>query len=132
VIDEALVRDFESGELPGDQFTHANHVRIACWYLRQGSLPEALLRFSTALRRFAVVKGAAGKYHETITVAWMLILAERMGASPTKTWQEFIASNPDLLCRAPSPLARYYCAETLASDRARRGFVMPDRAGVVV
>jgi hypothetical protein len=34
--------------------------------------------------------------------------------------------NPDRFDR-PSVLAKYYREETLASDRARQGFVMPDR-----
>lgn len=131
MIDEALVRDFESGELPGDQFTHANHVRVAWWYLRQGSLPEALLRFSTTLRRFAAVKGAAGKYHETITVAYMLMIAERLADHPDWSWDQFAAANPDLLVRTPSPLAVFYTQETLTSERARRAFVMPDRVATV-
>ena len=36
---------------------------------------------------------------------------------------------PDLLAWKPSALDRLYTPETLASDRARRVFVMPDRPG---
>jgi hypothetical protein len=125
MTDEQLVAAFESTELSGDQFTHTNHVRVAWWYLRQGSLPEALLRFSTALRRFADAKGAPGKYHETITVAYVLIIAERLADHPNTSWTEFAAANPDLLTRTPSPLAVFYTDEMLMSERARRTFVMP-------
>ena len=124
---EQLVAAFESTELSGDQFTHTDHVRVAWWYLRQGSLPDALLRFSTALRRFVDAKGASDKYHETITVAYMLIIAERLAAGRTLSWNEFVEANPDLFVRTPSPLAAFYTEETLKSERARRTFVMPDR-----
>ena len=124
MTDDELVAAFEATELPGDQFSHEAHVRVAWWYLRTAPLPEALLRFSTALQRFAAANGAHGKYHETMTVAWMLIIADRMAAAPSLVWTEFAAANPDLLGR-PSVLLRYYREETLASDRARRGFVMP-------
>ena len=126
MTDQELVARFESTELPGDQFTHTAHVRVAWWYLTQASLPEALLRFATALQRFAAAKGATGKYHETVTVAYMLVLAERLDATRGLSWSEFAAANPDLFDK-PSMLARYYRDETLASDRARRSFVMPNR-----
>lgn len=123
--DEELIAAFESTELPADQFTHTAHVRVAWWYLVHTSLPEALLRFSRALQRFADAKGATGKYHETVTVAYMLILAERLEAARGLSWSEFAAANTDLF-DTPSVLNKYYRAETLASDRARRSFVMPN------
>jgi hypothetical protein len=127
MTDEQLVTAFESTQLPADQFTHANHVRVAWWYLRHGSLPEALLRFSTALRRFAESKGASGKYHETITVAYMLIIADRVSKAPGSVWTEFAAANPDLLASKPPVVEMLYSREALTSDRARRAFVLPDR-----
>ena len=129
MTDEQFVAAFESTDLPADQFTHTNHVRVAWWYLRHGSLPEALLRFSTALRRFADANGASGKYHETITVAYMLIIADRLADRTDWSWDQFAAANPDLFMRAPSPLAPFYTQETLMSERARRTFLMPDRIG---
>ena len=130
MTDDELVAAFESTELPGEQFTHAAHVRVAWWYLTHTSLPGALLRFATALQRFANAKGAAGKYHETITVAYMLILAERLHDAAGLPWVEFAAANPDLFA-TPSVLGKYYRPETLASDRARRSFVMPDALALV-
>ena len=128
MTDDELVAAFESTALPGDQFPHVAHVRVAWWYLHHGSLPEALARFSLSLRRFAEAKGATGKYHETMTVAYMLILAERVAAASDLAWPEFAAQHPDLFDR-PSILERYYRPDTLASDRARQSFVMPDAQG---
>ena len=127
MTDEQLVAAFESNQLPAEAFTHTNHVRVAWWYLRQDSFPGALLRFSTALRRFAESKGASGKYHETITVAYMLIIADRLTRNPSGSWKEFVEGNPDLLQSRPAVLESFYSASTLTSDRARQGFVMPDR-----
>ena len=127
MTDEELVAAFESTELPGDQFTHAAHVRVAWCYLRRSSTAEALARFDLGLRRFAAANGAAGKYHATITTAFMLVIAERLEDARDLTWAEFAARHPELLTNHPSILARYYRADTLTSDRARRVFVMPDR-----
>jgi hypothetical protein len=110
------------------RITHAAHVRVAWWYLRQAPLPEALARFSRALRRFAAAQGAADKYHETITVAWMALVAERLQASPDLDWDAFAARYPELLVRTPSILARYYSDDCLRSPIARRTFVLPDWA----
>lgn len=128
MTDEQLVAAFESTELPADHFTHVNHVRVAWWYLRHSPLPHALARFVAALQGFARAKGAHGKYHETITVAYMLVIAERIDGARELSWPEFAAANPDLLARTPSILGSYYSDALLSSDRARRSFVMPDRA----
>ena len=125
MTDEELVAAFESTALAADQFSHEAHVRVAWWYLRTAPLPEALLRFATALQGFAAAKGAHGKYHETMTVMWTLIIADRLEAARGLSWTAFAAANPDLFDKT-SVLSKYYRAETLASDRARHSFVMPD------
>jgi hypothetical protein len=126
--DERLVRLVEAGDVPPDGFHHRDHVRVAWWYLRQHALPEALLRFSSTLRRFALARGKPDLYHETITTAYMLLINERLATGARDlTWVEFAERNADLLSWRPSILERYYREETLSSDLARRAFVMPDR-----
>jgi hypothetical protein len=126
--EDTLVGLFEAGEEPPDGFHHRDHVRVAWSYLRQLTLSEALTRFSVALRRFALARGKPGLYHETITTAYVLLINERLDQTGRDvTWPEFAARNEDLLSWRPSVLDRYYREETLASDRARRVFVMPDR-----
>jgi hypothetical protein len=126
LTDEQLIAAFESTALPADAFTHAAHVRVAWWYLRHEPFPAALARFRTALQRFAAAQGAARKYHETITLAYMILIAERLDRDGTRSWAEFAAAHPDLLARQPSALAPYYSEALLRSDTARLGFVMPD------
>ena len=126
--DEALVRTFEAGAVPAQGFHHREHVRVAWYYLRHHPLPDALARFSAALRRFAEAQGKPGLYHETITIAYVLLINERLdGPARDQPWDDFAIDNPDLLCWQPSVLDRFYEKSTLASDRARRTFVLPDR-----
>ena len=127
MTDEALLGDFEAGRVPPGGFHHREHVRVAWNYLRVHALPEALSRFCAGLRRFAEAQGATGLYHETITVAYLLLINERMHDTPGLDWDGFVAAHPELLAWKPSLLDRFYRAETLASDRARRVFLMPDR-----
>ena len=120
--DREFLEAFESG------IHHRDHVRLAWLYLRRLPPAAALAKFSDGLRRFAASAGKAGLYHETITWAYLLLIRERMErGGPGEGWSEFAAGNPDLLIWKPSILNRYYREETLASDLARRVFVLPDR-----
>lgn len=126
MTDEELVACFEAGGDPPGGFHHPEHVRVAWWYLRRLPLPEALARFSAGLRHYAAAHGAPQRYHETITVAYVLLVNERLADEPNLAWDAFAVRHPDLLAWQPSILDQYYRPETLASDRARRTFVMPD------
>ena len=87
---------------------------------------EALPRFVAALQRYAAHHGAPQRYHATITLAYFFLIAERRERRPElATWEEFAAANPDLLRWQGGILERLYSPETLASDLARRAFVLP-------
>lgn len=126
--DEELLARFQDGSLPDGTFHHEQHVRVAWMCIRQYGMPDALGRFSMALKRFAEAKGAAGLYHETITWAYLFLVAERIARGSGDTWERFAAVNQDLLTWKPSLLDRYYAPGTLQADLARRTFVMPDRS----
>ncbi len=122
-----LLEQFVDTTLPAEQFHHQQHVQVAWLFVRQHGMPAALAEFSAAIKRFAAAKGATGLYHETITWAFLLLIADRQARHPVETWPEFEAANPDLLTWKPSILDRYYSRELLASELARRAFLMPDR-----
>ena len=121
-----LLEAFVDTTLPAEAFHHEQHVQVAWLFVRRHGMPAALGEFSAAIKRFADAKGATGLYHETITWAFLLLIAERQSRTPADTWDRFAAANPDLLTWKPSILSRYYSKELLASDLARRTFVMPD------
>ena len=121
-----LLDRFVDTTLPADQFHHQQHVQVAWLFVRRYGMPAALSEFTAAIKRFAEAKGATALYHETITWAFLLVIAERQARRPAETWEEFEARNPDLLTWKPSVLSRYYSEELLASDLARRTFLMPD------
>jgi len=124
-----LIRRFEDGTLPSSELHHRDHVRLAWLYLNEEPLLAALARFTEGLKRFASRNGVEGLYHETITWAYLLLIHERKArAGAGETWEEFAARNPDLLTWKPSVLDGYYREETLASDLAKRVFVLPDRS----
>ena len=128
MTDDELIGYFEAAQEPPGGFHHREHVRVAWIYLRRDAMPVALDRFRAGLRRFAEAHGKPERYHETITTAYVLLIAERMQETPA-SWETFAEAHPDLLGWSPSILDRYYTPETLKSERARREFVAPDRGG---
>lgn len=121
-----LLARFIDTSLPAEAFHHEQHVHVAWLFVREHGMPAALGEFSAAIKRFAQAKGAHGLYHETITWAFLLLIADRQARTASSTWEQFAAGNADLLTWKPSVLSRYYSKELLASDLARRTFLMPD------
>ncbi|MDQ3283038.1 MAG: hypothetical protein M3Q69_16685 [Acidobacteriota bacterium] len=121
--DRELVARFEDCTLPPHCFHHRAHVRIAWIYLREHPLLSALTRFRDSIQRYAGSLGALAKYHETVTFAFVFLIHERMQLAPHDTFDAFAAANEDLF---GDILSRYYSKDTLASEVARRTFVMPD------
>jgi hypothetical protein len=126
MTDDELVARFESTQLTVADFSHREHVHAAWCYLQRLPLAEAMGAFIASLKRFAAAKGAHGLYHETVTVGWLLLVAERIGRSPDLGWEDFADRHPELFAR-PSLLSSYYSEDVLKSERARRAFVMPDK-----
>ncbi|HEX6178083.1 MAG TPA: hypothetical protein VF057_06975 [Thermoanaerobaculia bacterium] len=120
---EELRTRFENLTLEAKDLSHREHVRLAWTYLRDYALLDVLRIFPANLKRYATSIGKDGLYHETITWAYLVIIAERMARGGAQSWDEFAEANGDLF--ASDFLSRYYDAATLASDFARRVFVFP-------
>lgn len=88
---------------------------------------EACIAMRDGVRRFARHLGKPDLYNETITVAFLSLLNERKGWSPSASWKDLLRAYPELTDRAL--LGRYYDAETLNSAAARGAFFMA-RCGV--
>jgi hypothetical protein len=122
------LQNFESGNVNAEEFDHTAHVYIA-WKMLQESNPlETINRYSAALRRITAALNVPGKYHETITWFYVLIIADRISPASPGNWEQFAASNPDLLGNSMHLLSSYYSDERLWSADARQRFLLPDRA----
>ena len=118
---------FEAGDIKAEEFSHEAHLFVAWSYLQCGNLQTSTLRFTTALRRLVTKLGVPGKYHETVTAFFMIVIAERKQLNPPANWVEFKEQNPDLFKGAKTFLSSYYTKERLDSDLARKQFLLPDR-----
>ena len=119
----AELRGFEMGALNPAQFPHAEHVRVGYEMLGQYSFGEAISRFSRGLKLLAAKAGKPEIYHETITVAFLALINERRARRAAGTWSEFQTDNRDLFDKRC--LEKWYGAEQLGSELARRAFCLP-------
>lgn len=126
-VDEIAHR-FATGTLPEDAWTHRAHLAVALWNLRRFSRPEAARRVREGILRHNARAGRDGGYHETITLAWLAIVALFLEQ------QEYGRSDDDLLaalaarCDDSRYLQEFYSRERLMSETARHAWIPPDHS----
>jgi hypothetical protein len=124
--DAEFLAAFEAAAIPRPGWTHEAHVRMAWLYLTRFPPDEALERVRVGIRRLNAVIGSADGYHETITVAFVRVIAARL--APGEDYAAFRDRNPELFDRTLASLLRHYTKERLHSPEARRNFLPPDLA----
>jgi hypothetical protein len=127
MLTDPLVRAFESRTIDPAQFRHREHLYVAWCYLRALPLEEALARYVRYLRELATALGVPGKFHATITWGYVVLLHAAIERAPDVTFDELLALNPSLADHRSGALYAFYNREELASDEARRRFVLPRR-----
>ncbi|MFC1664172.1 hypothetical protein ACFL17_00905 [Pseudomonadota bacterium] len=126
--DQVFKSQVEAFEFPVSQFDHRAHIRLAYVYLVQNNdtnesvqlMREAL----TGLLRHAGVD-PAGKYHETLTEAWILAVHHFMNNTEnSNSADDFIEQHPVML--DSNTMLTHYSVEVLFSEEARQSFVEPN------
>jgi hypothetical protein len=126
--DEAFLAALEAGTLPPARFDHRGHLRAGFLYLRRHDFPGACVAMKRAVQGFARALGKAGLYHETLTIAYLSLLAERLADEPADlAFGRFLERYPELSSRAY--FERYYPRGTLDTAEARATFVLPRPRG---
>jgi hypothetical protein len=124
--DDQFEQQVRGGQFPLNEFTHRAHLRFAFLLLRRLPFLEACITMRDTLKTFGTRAGKPGLYHETITIAFMSVVAERLAAGDEVDCDAFLAANPDLSDRRL--LRRYYPPDLLASARARSRFILSEPA----
>ena len=123
--DDEFRRSFERCEFPNDEFRHRDHLRLAWICLRESDLSTASARLGQSIRRYAEHHGVARKYHETLSRAWVRIVALAIAETPDAAgFDDLVAARPHLLDKK-LPL-RHYSPRRLWNDAARERWVEPD------
>jgi hypothetical protein len=123
----ALIEGFERATLPKERWTHAAHLTVALWYVRDAGAEGALARMREGILRYVAAIGAdPAAYHETVTRAWVEVLAAfdraHGGMGFAEASRVAVERFGDKLY-----LRRHYSPERIASPEARAGWLPPDR-----
>lgn len=118
MTDEEFLKAFNNTTL--EPFHHRDHLRVTFLYLAQFGEAGTRERLGQAILRYAAARNGAAKYHETITQAWIRLVA--LAAAPS--FEGMLAAYPQLLDK--NLLKHYYSSDVLMSEEARERWVEPD------
>jgi hypothetical protein len=125
LTDSEFIRAFEACQLSNECFHHRDHIRLAWIYLQRYSELEAREHMAGAIRKFAAHHGKSDKYHETVTVAWLRLVANAIARLPAHaSFEHLTTAAPELLDKRT--IEKFYSPATLASESARTWWVEPD------
>jgi hypothetical protein len=123
---ESLVNRFVEGTLPRSEWTHQAHLTVALWALRRLGREQAVSFLRGAIQRYNLRHDNPAGYHETITRAWVAViarfLADRDPSQPLCDQAAALAA----AYGSSADLNRHYSLERLRSDEARHAWVEPD------
>ena len=127
--DAAFLEAFEAQSLNGDCWTHEAHLRMAWIVCRmESSVDDAIARARSGIQKFNAANGKSDKYHETVTVAYMRLMWDRLKREGDGgRFEAFRDAQPDLFERYPGPLLAHYSREILETRESMEAFVQPDR-----
>lgn len=129
--DATFLAQFEAGTLPLDAWHHRQHVKAAYLYLLQSdfNVQQATDALRTRIKAYnaaqQVPETIDGGYHETITQAWMQLVAFTLGEyGPCENADAFVDRHSQLLSKRA--LLFFYTRDQIMSPAAKRDFVEPD------
>ena len=129
---EDLVRRFADCTLPKPQWTHAAHLAVGLWHVSRYGRDEALARLRADISRLneshGTVNSATGGYHETVTRAYVELLAAFAARHGDKTVAERVTALLADPLSDNKALLRFYSRARLDSVEARLGWTAPDIA----
>lgn len=130
MTDDELFQQFSACTLPAADWTHTAHLRIALLHLHKMPLDDAHILIRVGIIKLnashALVETPVRGYHDTITRAWLVILAAARDADRQSwsTTHHFLERHSPLA--NPHALLNFYSKERLLSKEARARFVDPD------
>jgi hypothetical protein len=130
-----LVERFVSCRIPKSEWTHHAHLAVGMWLVHVYGPDDALVRLRNGIKRLNDSHGTPNSeihgYHETITRAYVEVLAQFLGSSsePLEQRLHVLLNGP---LAAHDLLLTFYRRDTLMSVNARKAWVEPDVAPISV
>jgi hypothetical protein len=127
-----LVQRFRECTLPKPEWTHATHLAVGLWHVSRYGRDGALARLRAGITRLneshGTVNSATGGYHETVTRAYVQLLAAFAANHADKTSAERVTALFADPLADKQALLRFYSRLILESGEARLGWAEPDLA----
>jgi hypothetical protein len=117
--------EFVRGERDAADFPHREHVRMGFEMLRRHDFLTSVQHYSQALRIMTARAGHPQAFNQTLTIAFLSLIAERMQQRPEADFSTLMSAFPELLDK--HHLARWYSRERLQCEAARDSFLLPDQ-----
>ena len=123
---EAIVRGLENCTTAATDFPHRSHLVVATWYLAEGDRSQALDRMRASILNFLRHYEIKGKYNETITLFWIILVEQCLSRLPPElSLLERTNAVVDSLSDS-RVLFDYFSKDLLWSEQAVREWVDPD------
>lgn len=123
-----IVRGFENGTIKREDWRHAEHLTVACFYAFHHDFDAALARMRDGifnlLNAFKIDLSKDMLYHETLTVFWMRTIFDFCKPKNACSIVELCNETVERFDK-DYPL-RFYSRELLFSEKARTIFIEPE------
>ncbi len=124
--DEEFVEKLVSGTLNPGLFSHEAHIRLAWIFISKSGEEKAIADTCAAIKGYVDHLKIKGKYHETITVAAVKLVAGAMRTHNYAGVRDLLAKNASLLHHFKESVQRHYSFDVFDDPRARDQYVEPD------
>jgi len=129
---DAFLAEFEAGALPKVRWTHGAHLLTGACYVHRLREAAAIDKMRMCVRRHNESVGTQNSdtsgYHETITVAWIKLLARLLREAGPMERAAFAALAVERFEGDRGIFSRYYDFDLPKSVEARRTWVPPTLA----
>jgi hypothetical protein len=127
-----MLRQFEAGILPKEQWTHEAHFIMALWYCFHQPLPQAIRSIREGIKKYNLSIGGTNTdhsgYHETITLFYTRLIIKYLLETGESSDLDYLLNTlihqPFLTKDFP---LKYYNKELLMSTEARKNWRAPDK-----
>jgi hypothetical protein len=129
---DAFLAEFEAGRMPKARWTHGAHLLTGACYVHGLGETAAIDKMRLCVRRHNESVGTAnsdtGGYHETITIAWIKLLAGLLREAEPMERAAFATLAVERFVNDRGIFSRYYDFDLPSSIEARRTWVAPTLA----
>ncbi len=130
-----LVAGFEAGTLCREQWTHSEHLAVACWYVRYLGEAPAMDRMRRGIRHLNECLGGENTetagYHETLTRFWLGVVADFLRRAGVANELDAVNRLVAEFSAARGLWKSAYTFDVVKSVEARREWIEPDAVRTV-